>query len=430
MSVSSPLTPSMTAIYLKYGQTQFPFDYDESRFEVLTSKNPSIALSDAEIGVRLGSPIGSDTLENIVQPGETVLFVVSDATRKVGAGQILNLIVRRLIANGTAPFEMAAIFATGIHRPVTEAEKQEILTPFIAQRIKTFDHDARDLMQLMQVGETSSGISVELNRKLTEVDHVVLIGGINFHYYAGFTGGRKLVCPGLASSRTISATHKLAFDCKRMDRREGVGTGLLDGNAVHEAFVEAASKVKVSFAVNTIVNDAGSVTDLFCGDWIDSHRAACDGFSSANSASVDERRDMVIASCGGYPHDLNLIQAHKALEAASQACNDGGTIILIAECRDGLGRDDFLNWFEAENSSAVGEKLCRRYQVNGQTAWSLMRKTERFRVRLLTSLHEVVIAKLRGRKISIEDLRSEHDRFDDGYIIPGGAKLRIEINSV
>src|SRR4029079_4819086 len=129
--------------------------------------------------------------------------------------------------------------ATGIHRRVTENEKSSILTPFIAQRIKTLDHDLSDLMQIVRLGETSGGIPVELNRALTEHDHVVLVGGVSFHYFAGFTGGRKLVCPGLASSKTVSATHKLAFDCEKENRRDGVGPGLLDGNAVHEAFMEA-----------------------------------------------------------------------------------------------------------------------------------------------------------------------------------------------
>lgn len=268
----------MAKIELRYGSGIIPFEYDESRFEVVAAKNSPNTLTDIEIGEKLDTPIGSERLESIVNPGETVLFVVPDATRLIGAGQIVNLLVRRLIANGTAPHEMAIIFATGIHRPVTDAEKQEILTPFIAERIKTLDHNARDLMQLMHVGETDAGIRVELSRALFEFDHVVLVGGVTFHYFAGFTGGRKLVCPGLASSKTIGATHRLAFDCETLDRRDGVGTGSLEGNAVHEAFMEASSKAKIAFAVNTIVNDVGEVTDVFCGDWIESHREACGCF--------------------------------------------------------------------------------------------------------------------------------------------------------
>src|SRR5439155_10575227 len=163
------------------------------------------------------------------------------------------------------------IFATGIHRPVTDDEKELILTPFVVQRIKTLAHSANDPVKNFRVGETSGGIPVELNWLLTEFDHIVLIGGITFHYFAGFTGGRKLICPGLASARTISETHKLAFDCERKTRRDGVDTGLLDGNAVNESFMEIVAKAEPEFAINTIVNDAGDAADHFFGNWKRSH---------------------------------------------------------------------------------------------------------------------------------------------------------------
>jgi nickel-dependent lactate racemase len=416
----------MTRIDLRYGSSgSIPFEFDGSRFDVVAGGDSPRPLTDIELGEKLGTPIASESLEDIVSPGNTVLFVVPDATRQVGAGQVVNLLVRRLIANGTAPHEMATIFATGIHRLVTDPEKQEILTPFIAQRVKTLDHNARDLMQLTHVGETSGGIRVELNRALFEFDHVVLIGGVTFHYFAGFTGGRKLVCPGLGSSKTISATHKLAFDCESLDRRAGVGTGLLEGNAVHEAFVEAASKARIAFAVNTIVNEVGEVTDLFCGDWIESHKAACSAFANSHSISVAEKRDLVVVSCGGLPYDINMIQAHKSLDAASYACKDGGTIVLLAECRDGLGRDDFLNWFNATDSRDLAVKLCEKYQVNGQTAWSLLRKAEKYKVRAVSSLDENVLRKMRVEKASVEEAERIMKNAGSGYIIPNGSKLRI-----
>ncbi len=413
----------MRQIHLKYGRGSVPVKYDEDRFQILVTVDERAPLSDIEIGDRLDAPVGSPRIEEIVRQGETVLFVVPDATRRSGCGQMINLLVRRLIANGTAPFEMAVIFATGIHRSVTEDEKSDILTPFIAQRIKTLDHDPRDLMQIVRVGETSGGISVELNRALIEYDHVIIIGAITFHYFAGFTGGRKLICPGLGSARTVSATHKLAFDCDRKARRDGVGTGLLDGNAVHEAFVEAASFAKPAFAVNTIVNDSGDVVDVVCGDWLTAHRAACDSYATANTIQINEKRDLVIASCGGYPHDINMIQAHKALEAASQVCNDGGTIVLFAECIDGLGRNDFLDWFSVKGSEELAERLCEKYQVNGQTAWSLLRTAERFDVRLITSLPEDVVGRLRCKKID-----GVADASEDGYLMPFGARYRIEVS--
>ena len=414
----------MAHIDLKYGKSTIPFEYNESQFEILGLENESPALSDVELGERLDNPIDSPQLEEIVNPGETVLLVVPDATRQTACGQVVNLVVRRLIANGTAPHEISIIFATGIHRPVTEIEKQAILTSFIAQRIKTLDHGPRDLMQIVRLGETSRGIPVELNRALTEHNHVILVGGVTFHYFAGFTGGRKLVCPGLASSKTVSATHKLAFDCEKKARRDGVGPGLLDSNAVHEAFMEAVAKINPAFAINTIVNDQGDAVDLFCGNWITSHRAACEKYAADHTVNITEKRNLVVASCGGYPNDINMIQAHKALDAAARACNDGGTIILLAECPDGLGRKDFLDWFDVENSSALAKKLCENYQVNGQTAWSLLRMTERFDVRIITTLDAPACEKMRFVPMqSLARAVVKAGGNQTGYILPNGSKF-------
>ena len=413
----------MPKINLKYGNSEIAFDYKEEQFEVLGTSESTVPLSDVEIGKNLEVPIDSKSFEEIIQPNKTVLIVVPDATRKIACGQVVNLFVRRLIANGTMPYEINIIFAGGIHRKVTEEEKQEILTPFIAQRIKTFDHDARDLMQFIKLGKTSNGIPIELNRKLTEYDHTILIGGINFHYFAGFTGGRKLICPGLGSSRTISGTHKLAFDCNNLDRSVGVEVGKLEGNPVHEAFIEVVEQISPTFAINTIVNDKGELVDLICGDWKTSHEKTCEVYAKNHTIKIKEKRDVVIVSSGGEPHDLNLIQAHKALEMASLACKDGGTIYFIAECSKGLGRDDFIDWFESDTSEQLASRLCEKYQVNGQTAWSLLRKAERFNIKIITNLVQEVTSKMRLEKVL--DM-AELEQNKSGYILPFGAKFKIE----
>jgi nickel-dependent lactate racemase len=416
----------MPTINLAYGKSAIYFTFDANQFEILGKAEGKRALTDVEIGERLDSPIESKQLEEIVQPGESVLIVVPDATRQTASGQIVNLIVRRLIANGTMPFDIRIIFATGIHRRVTEAEKQTILTPFIAQRIKTLDHNPRDLAQIVRLGETASGIPIELNRALLEHDRVIIVGGISFHYFAGFTGGRKLICPGLASTRAIAATHRLAFDCEAKSRRGGVDLGTLKGNTVHEAFMETVGKLPPHFAVNTIVNDAGEAVDLFCGDWKNSHERACELYAARHTIEIAEKRDLVIASCGGSPHDINLIQAHKAVETAARACADGGAIILLAECSEGLGRTDFLDWFAAENSQRLAEKLCESYQVNGQTAWNLLRRAERFDIQIVTSLSENETRPMRLRKArDFEAALTKVDSGKKGYILPSGAKFLI-----
>lgn len=417
----------MSEIQLGYGDSIVTIEYDPDRFEILRAAALGSSLSDAEVGERLENPAYGTRLSDAAVPGESVLIVVPDATRRAACPQIVNLLVRRLIESGTAPGNIDIIFATGIHRAVTPEEKSELLTPFIAQRIKTLDHRPNDLAQFIRLGETPHRIPVELNRALVEHDRVILIGGVAFHYFAGFTGGRKLVCPGLASSRTIAETHKLAFDFDRLTRREGVGPGLLDGNAVHEAFVEVAGKVNISFCINAIVNEFGEAVDVICGDWIASHRAACERFAAAHTVKIIEKRDIVIASCGGSPSDVNMIQAHKALQAAALACKPGGTIILLAQCREGPGRADFLDWFAAESSRALAERLCENYKVNGQTAWSLLKVVEEFRVIAVSSLSRESLAAMRLEKAeSLEIALKGLDKATKGYIMPHPVQTRLE----
>lgn len=424
----------MRVVELGYGKSFINFEYDENQFEILEKKQKSLVLSDFEINTRLDSPVFSDPLEDTIGPEESVLIVVPDSTRKAACGRVLNLLVRRLIASGIKPHRMGIIFATGIHRPVTEEEKKEIITPFIYQRIKTFNHSAKDLMMLAGAGSsfidfglTSNGIRVKLNRLLREYDHIVLIGGVTFHYFAGFTGGRKLICPGLASEDTISETHKLAFDFGRKTRRLGVGTGILKGNIVHETFVEIASKVNPSFSVNTIVNEKGEPVEIFCGHWRLAHERTCESYAERHTIRIQEKRDIVIVSCGGFPFDLNMIQAHKALEAASYSCREGGTIVLVAECSDGLGRKDFLKWFETD-SEKLAERLCNDYQVNGQTAWSFLRKTERFNVKIITALDGETCQKMKMEKIMNLNFLSVSKDIK-GYILPHGARFLVDLNS-
>ncbi len=417
----------MLTINLGYGKSSIAFEFDENRFQILGDAETQNPLSDAQIGERFDAPVDSKTLEEIIKPGESVLLVVPDATRRTASGQIINLLVRRLIANGTMPFDIRIIFATGIHRKVTEEEKREIVTPFIAQRVKMLDHNARDLAQIVNFGASESGIPVQLNRALVEHDHTIIIGGINFHYFAGFTGGRKLICPGLGSTRTVSETHKLAFDSENKTRREGVETAKLDGNAVHEAFMEVVEKFPPSFAINTIVNENGEVTEVFAGNWKTSHRKACDFYAEKHTIKIEEKREIVIASGGGFPHDINMIQAHKALDSAANACRENGTIIFLAECENGLGRNDFLDWFESENSEKLAERLSESYQVNGQTAWSLLKKAERFNIQILTSLPEQETRPMRLQKArDLNEILSEIDSTKKGYILPFGAKFLIK----
>jgi nickel-dependent lactate racemase len=410
---------------LGYGRGSLKIDFDERRFSVLNAgADGESPLSDFEIGAAFDSPIASPPLDEIVGADDSVLIVVSDATRATASAQVVNLLVRRLVQVGVSPSRMAVIFATGIHRPVSDKEKVELLTPFIVQRLRILQHDAYDRAKLTTPGTTERGVTVEVNSALQEFSRVIVIGGITFHYFAGFTGGRKSICPGLASAETIEATHMLALDFERGGRKTGVAAGLLDGNAVHEECERVASLVAPAFGINTIVNEDKRATKLFCGDWRLAHRAACEYYLGRHSVAIPAKRDIVIASCGGFPHDINMIQAHKALDMAALACNEGGTIILLAECSDGLGRPDFLKWFDASDSRALEARLVKGYEVNGQTAWALLTKAERYRVCLISELPDEDVKRMRMFPVrTISEALEEAGAGGDGFILPRGAAV-------
>ena len=412
-------------IELGYGHASLSLSYEKTRYQLLAPEaSDEQPLTDAQIGAGLDEPVESPSLEEIISPDESVLLVVSDATRATASAQITHLLVRRLIATGCSPHDIRIIFSTGIHRPVTPEEKRELLTPFIVQRIKTLNHAAGDDSQLVSFGVTERGTPIELNRALKEHDHVILTGGINFHYFAGFTGGRKSVCPGLASIRTVEATHMLALDFEKGGRRAGVGSSLLDGNVVHEECERIAAEIAPSFLINTVTDERGRAVHVYAGEWRAAHRKGCEEYTRAHSLKIDAKREVVIASCGGAPYDINMIQAHKTLDMAAQACTTGGTIILIAQCADGLGRADFMKWFEEENSRALETRLREGYEVNGQTAWSLMVKAENFRVHLVSELNDADVRRMRMIPArTIDEAMAQVEAKAEGYIMPQGARL-------
>lgn len=415
---------SPAQIELAYGRSSFDFRFDENRFSILNSEVDHTApLSDFEIGAAFDDPMASPPLDEMAGSDDSVLIVVSDATRATASAQVVNLLIRRLVQAGVSPANIAIIFATGIHRPVSENEKIELLTSFVVQRVRILQHDAYDPGKLITLGQTDSGTTVEVNSALKAFSRVFLTGSVTFHYFAGFTGGRKSICPGLASASTIEATHMLALDFETGGRKAGVRAGALIGNAVHEECERVAKLVEPAFGINTIVDENKRASKIFCGDWRLAHRAACEYYLDQYSVAVLAKRDIVIVSCGGFPHDINLIQAHKALDMAALVCKEGGTIILLAECSDGLGRPNFLKWFDAIDSRALEERLRDGYEVNGQTAWALLTKAERHRVCLVSELpHDHV---KRMRMVPVGSIAEALDQAGggDGFIMPRGAAV-------
>lgn len=414
----------MSEAQLRYGNDEITFKFDGHRFRVLTKSSAEAPLTDVEIGAAFTDAIDSPPLDDVFDPGDSVLIVVSDATRATASDQIVNLLVRRLIQNGVSASDIAIIFATGIHRNVTPEEKSDLLSPFITQRLRTIDHNAYDAGSLISLGVTARGTPIEVNKALKEFSRVIVSGAVGFHYFAGFTGGRKSICPGLASAKTIEATHMLALDFETGGRQAGVATGRLEGNAVHEECEAIASTIEPCFVINAVVDRRGRATRIFAGHWRRSHQEACEYYAVERSVAIDSPRDVVIVSAGGLPYDINMIQAHKALDMAAHACRDGGTIVLMAECRDGLGRSDFLKWFDEPSSSQLASRLRKDYQVNGQTAWALLTKTERYRVHLISNLDDEDVRHMRMTPAThVKDVLDSLHPNETGYIMPRGAAL-------
>jgi nickel-dependent lactate racemase len=281
---------------------------------------------------------------------------------------------------------MEIVIALGIHRKQTEDEYKKLLGP-LHGRIRVSDHDCDDPENLLFLGRTSNGIDVMINLQVAEADKVILTGAIGFHYFAGFSGGRKSILPGVAGRKSCMASHFAVLNPEGGGGKNPLAaTGILDGNPVHQAMDEACGMVGPAIILNTVLSPDKRLIAAFTGDWREAHRRGCEYYSRYYSIPIASKADLVVVSCGGFPKDVNFIQAHKSMEYASRALKDGGVMILLAQCRDGYGNPTFFNWFRHRELGELEVELRRNYEINGQTAYSTLQKTTRFRIILVSEL--------------------------------------------
>jgi lactate racemase len=416
---------------LGYGTAGVRFDFDPGRFEWIAPQpaGPVAALSDAELCRALREPIASPALTDLVKPTDRVLVVVPDATRAARVDRMAPLLAARLREAGVPDGKVSFLVGAGIHRPATEDEVRSLLGEDLPRRCRVESHDANAAGDLVELGRTRRGTPIELNRRVVESDCTIVLGAISFHYFAGFSGGRKGILPGCASERAIRANHLLAFDGQALTRTPGVASGRLDGNPVHEDMMEAVGAAPPTFLVNSVV--AGrDLTHLYTGDWRQAHRRGCDDYKATHTVQVRGRRPLVVVSAGGAPRDVNLIQSHKAMEHAATVLEEGGTMVVLAECGQGLGRDDFLDWFVPGGARATALKLMGGdYRVNGQTAWGLRVKSERFRIRLVSALPaDTVRAMGLAPHDSLESALAGLGHLP-GYVVPSGLTTLPELQA-
>lgn len=375
----------MSAVELKYGSQTLAVELPDAR--VLRPRPKTPAAPPAElVRAALARPIGGPPLAEILTPGEQVVIVTSDITRYTGSEYYLPVLVEELNARGIKDEDIRVVVALGIHRAQSEAEHRKILGP-LHGRIRVVDHDCDNPAELVTLGETRGGIPVSINRRVAEAQRLIVTGTLGFHYFAGFGGGRKGLVPGVASRATCMATHFGVFNPPEIGgKHPRATTGVLAGNPVHEAILEAARMARPDFLLNTLLSPTKEILEVFCGDLEQAHLAGCALCRELYEVALEEPADLALVSCGGQPKDINFIQAHKALDYGVKALRPGGTLILLAACPDGFGNKTFFDWFRYQDLGEFEAALRRNYEINGQTAHATLSKARQYRVILVSEL--------------------------------------------
>ena len=268
-----------------------------------------------------------------------------------------------------------------------------------------------------------------VNSRLMERDAAIIIGTINFHYLAGFGGGRKNIFPGIAGYETILGIHKTVFHKHKPGKDEKAKAGILDGNPMHEEIMAGLSLIdKPLFLINSIFDDARGLIYVSAGHVDKAHRAGCEWYKSNYVRQIREKADLAVVSAGGFPKDINFIQTHKAIELAREAVKKGGTIIVLGQCEDGLGHPDFLNWFDSPSLDEMESRVRVADKVYAQTAHATRIKAELYNIILVSDLDEGHVKKMgiNPKKSLLEAIASvDHGKVVTCHVIPEGATTLI-----
>jgi lactate racemase len=331
---------------LKYGSGYQEFDFSETNvLKVIEPNEVKLSpLSSREIVQQaLEHPIASARLRDLVKAGETVCVVIPDTTRAWQSPHLyVPPVIEELNKGGVKDEDILIISATGTHRKQTDDEYKKLVSEDIFKRVKVIDHDCRDTGNLVYLGATTRGTPVWINKKAMDCDHIVLTGGVIYHFLAGFGGGRKYILPGIAGLETILKNHVNSFN-------EGLGSGsnpnVKSGNMglsnpVASDMLEVASFVKPTFILNVIVDGDKKITHAFAGNYIKAHEEGAKTVMAIDGVRIKEKAEMVIASACGCPKDINLYQTSKTMFNAVEALQEDGIMIVASECPENFGNPD------------------------------------------------------------------------------------------
>jgi nickel-dependent lactate racemase len=368
--------------------SQYPFE------TLLPRSIPALNDPVSAIRAALAEPMGTPPLRKCLHPGERVAILVNDITRLVHSDVFLPILIDEMNACGIPDRDIFIVFALGLHRTLSAEERCHIVGEGIARRIALYDHDCRARENLVLLGRTSRGNEVWINRRVHEADRVVLTGEIIYHQIAGYSGGRKSLVPGVAGADTINFNHRLILDpnCR---------PGLLEGNPAHEDLLEACQLFDPDFLLNVVLSPSGEWVRVVAGHYDLAHRAGCATVDQLCRIPIGEAYDMVLASAGGFPLDIDLRQAHKGMENAARALRSGGVLIYFAECPDGTGSRLIDEWVQKYSDTQEMERELRSHFVVGaHKAYWLARLGDRVKVLLVSNLPENLVRKCHLHPVS------------------------------
>ena len=384
-------------ISIPYGRTRLSAEIADDRLQaVLCSSLESYvpAMGETElVETALSNPIGSASLESLAAGKENIVLIASDHTRPVPS-KVLVPPMLAAIRRGNPEAKITILIATGCHRGTTKAELIEKFGPEIVEKENIVIHDCAAEADMVTIGTLPSGGVLRINRIAAEADLLVSEGFIEPHFFAGFSGGRKSVLPGIAAKETVYWNHNAEFIASDFAR-----TGILEGNPIHRDMIYAARTAKLAFICNVVINAKHKVVGAFAGDCQQAHVAGTE-FLKGLCQCAKAEADIVITSNNGYPLDQNIYQAVKGMTSGEAACKEGGVIIMAAACGDGHGGESFRATIAAPLSAAeILEKIqATPKQDTVPDQWEsqiLARILSRFHVVLITETDHSLVKSMK-----------------------------------
>jgi len=370
-------------ISLRYGLREVKIELSQEKLVGVFTPREIDGVEDAQTEVKraLKNPIGSKGLKDIVKLKDKIAIVIDDITRPLPSQDILPPLLDELTSSGIKEEDIIIIIATGLHRKLTKKEICKLVGKEITDRIKAINHDPYSKENLVCLGQTSRGSDIYISKTFIEADVKILVGDIEYHQFFGYGGGAKSIHPGIADAESIRHIHSL------LDSPQA-RTGILKGNPVQEELKEVIQMAKPDFILNVVLDSKREIVKAFAGEIFEVFHQGAKLVDEMYKAKVPQRVDTVVASCGGFPRDIDLYQSQKAIESAKKVVKQGGRIILFARCQEGWGSEIFQKWMkETENPEEIVGRIREKFIMGAHKAYLLAKEVQWAKVCLYSEMN-------------------------------------------